>query len=74
MKWEAEEHEDNLEKKDNLVFQVSQVVLDLWENVVLVDLKDHPEHQEQMLQIMVDQDEMEIQVSPDHLGRLDIQE
>jgi hypothetical protein len=74
VKWEAEEHEDNLEKKDNLVFQVSQVVLDLWENVVLVDLKDHPEHQEQMLQIMVDQDEMEIQVSPDHLGRLDIQE
>lgn len=74
MKWEAEEHEDNLEKKDNPVFQESQVVLDLWENVVLVDLKDHPEHQEQMLQIMVDPDEMEIQVSPDHLERLDIQE
>lgn len=48
MKWEAEEHEDNLEKKDHPVFQEYQVVLDLWENVVLEDLKDHQEHPVQM--------------------------
>jgi len=38
---------DNLEKKELLVFQEYQVELELWENEVQLDLKDHLVHLEQ---------------------------
>lgn len=38
---------DNLEKKEPQVFQEYLVALELWENEVQLDLKDHQVHLEQ---------------------------
>jgi len=38
---------DNLEKKELQVYQEYPVALEVWENEVQLDLKDHPVHLEQ---------------------------
>lgn len=67
-------HADNQERKEPQVFQEFPVELELWEREDQVDLKDHPDHQEQMPWIMVAPEEMENQVFPDLQERSDTQE